>query len=913
MAEYSVKEIKSLINEHTGVLEALKGADNARRLRENEMTSKLQGLASRDGFSSVVREGLNGGAVSLTREQQDMLRSFYQYRVTATCALRSKELLAGVQPRLDRELAAAKNCGGALRRLFSSSQQRAQAQSAAQFLTDLKGSEYWLAASELKSELDAAQKPDEARINADIIQNRAVYREMCDRILKGEKRLVSDISKLLASFYELQDRLVNSESEIARSRAAIADCAQGMKAQAAERILADVPVEELNRDKGGVRVKTLRDCGYANMADIRRATVHQLTDINGISPEGAREIKEIAESFASRSASSVHIRLSADDRTPQSTALVQAVCDYRAMQKAVKLCDELKRDYSEDVDASVKALESVGCGAAWLFCSESEREDVRMAYHYISSLLGGEYASTVNQTRDLLSGAARSTPDQAWNDFIAHTVEYINIIETIVPDALGNDDSVYGLPEELARKIAEQEVFLDGLSCTLRPYQTWGLKYILHQQRVLLGDEMGLGKTVQAIAAMVSLSNTGETHFVVVCPASVLSNWCREIGKFCALRVTKLHGATKLRALDEWKREGGVAVTTYETTGSLELDDEFRFSMMIVDEAHYVKNPEAIRSKSVRRLADHADRILFMTGTALENRVEEMLSLIKVLRPAVAEEVKSMAFMASAPQFREKIAPVYYRRKRADVLKELPELTDSREWCSMGREEERAYESAVLSKNYAAARRVSWNVDDIAQSSKANRLREIAAEAESEGRKLIVFSFFLDTIEKICSIFEGKCAGPINGSIPPRRRQEIIDEFDKAPAGTVLAAQIQSGGTGLNIQSASVVVLCEPQFKPSIENQAISRAYRMGQARNVLVYRLLCEDSVDEKITELLEQKQAVFDAFADDSSVARESMELDEKGFGEIMQEEYKRISEKSESVKTDPEKPETSQSKSE
>lgn len=92
-----------------------------------------------------------------------------------------------------------------------------------------------------------------------------------------------------------------------------------------------------------------------------------------------------------------------------------------------------------------------------------------------------------------------------------------------------------------------------------------------------------------------------------------------------------------------------------------------------------------------------------------------------------------------------------------------------------------------------------------------------------------------------------RCTNPINGSVTPQRRQEIIDEFDKAPAGTVLVAQIQSGGTGLNIQSASVVVLCEPQFKPSIENQAISRAYRMGQTRNVLVYRLLCEDTVDEK------------------------------------------------------------------
>jgi SNF2 family DNA or RNA helicase len=137
---------------------------------------------------------------------------------------------------------------------------------------------------------------------------------------------------------------------------------------------------------------------------------------------------------------------------------------------------------------------------------------------------------------------------------------------------------------------------------------------------------------------------------------------------------------------------------------------------------------------------------------------------------------------------------------------------------------------------------------------------------------------------------------PINGSVPPRRRQEIIDQFDKAPAGSVLVCQIQSGGTGLNIQTASVVIICEPQFKPSIENQAISRAYRMGQTRNVLVYRLLCVNSVDEKIMDMLEEKQAIFDAFADKSeaAAAHENLMLDDKNFGEIINEEIERIKKK-------------------
>lgn len=227
-------------------------------------------------------------------------------------------------------------------------------------------------------------------------------------------------------------------------------------------------------------------------------------------------------------------------------------------------------------------------------------------------------------------------------------------------------------------------------------------------------------------------------------------------------------------------------------------------------------------------------------------------------------------------------------------MTELPDLIESEEWCAMGYEEEMAYEQAVMSKNFAEARRVSWNVDDIRASSKAARLVELVNEAASEGRKVIVFSFFLDTIRKVSMLLGSRCIGPINGSVAPQRRQEIIDEFDNAPAGSVLVAQIQSGGTGLNIQSASVVIICEPQFKPSIENQAIARAHRMGQHRDVLVYRLLCENTVDEKMLELLATKQAEFDAFADKSAAAMQTPELDDRSFGEIIKEEIDRINAK-------------------
>ena len=191
-----------------------------------------------------------------------------------------------------------------------------------------------------------------------------------------------------------------------------------------------------------------------------------------------------------------------------------------------------------------------------------------------------------------------------------------------------------------------------------------------------------------------------------------------------------------------------------------------------------------------------------------------------------------------------------------------------------------------------AMRQVSWDIAEIQKSSKALRLLDICERAKNEDRKVIVFSYFLSTIEKVKKLLGEKCFGPINGAVAPNRRQAIIDDFSRAQNGSVLVAQIQAGGTGLNIQSASVVVICEPQIKPSIESQAIARAYRMGQARNVLVFRLLCENCVDERITEILENKQMLFDNFADVSVAGQESIQITEKMSASIIESERKRLS---------------------
>lgn len=704
----------------------------------------------------------------------------------------------------------------------------------------------------------------------------------------------ADAKRVLERHQSILEKLNGAEAFVEKYRESVKKASEALVMQEVLKVLRDIPIEEINRDKKGFRVKALREHGYRTIADIAPASVYSIASVHGISEDTAYSIKRIVVDIVAKTRLGIKIRLSSDNRSQEATALVIALSQYHRIQPVAAECHRLRISNKQKIDDAAEDLQAASGSLRWFFSSKAKKQKANDAFALLAALIDGEYGRSAETQFAVIDAIERCQGGDAWQDFAENSVRFFNDLEDINPGVLGNDDAMYGLPEDLAREVQEECFFPDGLLCELRRYQEWGVKYALHQERVLLGDEMGLGKTVQAIAVMVSLRNTGGTHFVVVCPASVITNWCREIRKMSRLSVIKIHGAGRKAALESWIKTGGVAVTTYETTAYFKLPEDYKFELMVVDEAHYIKNPEARRSVNVKNIGTHAERLLFMTGTALENKVDEMIALIRILQPRIADKVQGMAFMSSAPQFRKEIAPVYYRRKREDVLTELPDLVESKEWCTLTHNEEIAYEQAVLSKNYAEARRVSWNVEDLKDSSKAARLMELVNEAESEGRKVIVFSFFLDTIRKITELLGSRCTNPINGSVTPQRRQEIIDEFDKAPAGTVLAAQIQSGGTGLNIQSASVVILCEPQFKPSIENQAISRAYRMGQTRNVLVYRLLCENTVDEKIMSTLESKQAVFDAFADQSVAAMESLELDDRTFGDIIKEEIDRINAK-------------------
>ena len=470
-------------------------------------------------------------------------------------------------------------------------------------------------------------------------------------------------------------------------------------------------------------------------------------------------------------------------------------------------------------------------------------------------------------------------------DYKEHAIQYYTVIEKFA-DIEIKDDVDEDIDISLLKQIQATPLFLESFHTDLRHYQEFGTKYILHQKRVLLGDEMGLGKTIQAIAAIHHLHHEGHRYFLVICPVTLLLNWKREIDKLTDMQAYILHGDS-FGNYESWRREGGIAIINYEGLDKIIFDKDFPLDMVVVDEAHFVKNKEAQRTRNTVRMIEQAEYALYMTGTAIENNVDEMCYLIECLNPSIASEVNDMKYLAKADLFRKKISPVYLRRKRADVLMELPELTIHDEWCMMNEEEINSYHKAVETGNFMAMRRVSW---DSLNSTKAERMTELCLQALSEGKKVVIFSYFLDTLSFVSDLLLGKALPVISGKLSLEKRQDILRQFDE-PIARVLPIQIHVGGIGLNIQTAEIVILCEPQLKPSDEMQAISRIYRMGQVNHVFVYRLLAADTIDEILVKRLHDKQKIFDQFADESEMSEQLEQFEEADIQALIQNERKKL----------------------
>jgi len=656
----------------------------------------------------------------------------------------------------------------------------------------------------------------------------------------------------------------------------------GMKALDA---LEGIPVEELKNSKAGIRVSAIKDAGYDNLLQLAKLKDWELTAIEGIGEKQAESIRNLIAEFINAMAKHVHLQFSLERNENGEIPNAEMLLILAKLRNGDALCRSAE-DLGAEIDEQLKWAKScieIQNPVHWFFSSKDAKERTAKAVSDLESFLDGQTCEKARVVVRDYQVIRNWTIKNAIADFENASADYYAILEKYGGAAKENPLIYSSIPAQLAQAIEDSPIDLSQFKGNLRSYQLFGAKYVLFERRVLLGDEMGLGKTVQAIAAMCDVyARDRQSLFLVICPASVLINWCREIKKFSNMEAYLLHGAYLEEDFEAWKEQGGVAVTNFESMEKLvrKIDGKLTLAMLVIDEAHYIKNPDARRTQNVRALNEESERILMMTGTPLENRVEEMCSLIEFARPDMVAEVRRNAFMSHAPQFRELLAPVYLRRQRDQVLQELPPIEEMQEWCELTEQDREGYARVIAQKSFNGMRRVSFLQPDLETSSKAMRLLEICRDAMEDGRKIVIYSFFLETIEKVKTLLGEQCVGVITGSTEITQRQGMIDLLAKSPAGSVLICQIQAGGTGLNVQTASVVIFCEPQIKPSLTNQAIARVYRMGQVRNVLVYHLLCDNTIDEAMVLLLEQKQKEFDVFADESALAQALDELVDKDW---------------------------------
>ncbi|KLT66773.1 DNA helicase [Pedobacter sp. BMA] len=438
----------------------------------------------------------------------------------------------------------------------------------------------------------------------------------------------------------------------------------------------------------------------------------------------------------------------------------------------------------------------------------------------------------------------------------------------------------------------------EGLNATLRHYQQDGLNWLNFLDDfnfgACLADDMGLGKTIQVIAFFLSQRNKVQhnTNLVVV-PASLIFNWQTEISRFApSLKVMVIYGNSRIKTTDPFD-DYEVILTSYGTLVSdVRFLKDYRFNYICLDESQNIKNPDSQRYKAVRMLKSRNK--IVMTGTPIENSTFDLYGQLSFACPGLFGSKQQFADLYSTPidQFKDKrraeelqrkIKPFILRRTKEQVAEELPDKTEIVLYCEMGEEQREVYEANkkeiqdfILKKTEdelpKSAMHVLKSITQLRQlcnsaalladgksylqaSAKIEVLME-QIESKAGRHKILVFSQFVSMLDLIKKRLElaGVRYAYLTGQT--RNRAEVVKSFQEDESVSVFLISLKAGGTGLNLTAADYVYLVDPWWNPAVENQAIDRAYRIGQHKNVMAVRLICPDTIEEKIMKLQATKK---------------------------------------------------------
>ncbi len=463
------------------------------------------------------------------------------------------------------------------------------------------------------------------------------------------------------------------------------------------------------------------------------------------------------------------------------------------------------------------------------------------------------------------------------------------------------DESGDGWLSRCDRILASDPPLPPDLAASLRPYQLEGFRWLSRYSQLGLGvclaDDMGLGKTLEAIALLLARSTGGPA--LVVAPTSVCRNWLEELRRFApSLTVLEYSGKGRAALLEQF-RSGPARDVLIVSYALLQQDaselSSLTWNTVVLDEAQFIKNAQSLRARAAFALP--ARYRLAMTGTPVENHLGDLWSIFHFLNPVLLGSWKHFQVRYLKPIERDRdseqraelkalIAPFLLRRMKNDVLSDLPPLTVVRHSVRLSEDESLRY--ALLRRQIHEKLRTPHGKrqhklqvfteltrlrrfcchprlvypDAPSETSKLTAFLELAEELRDNGHRALVFSQFVDFLELVREALDerGVRYSYLDGSTPKEVRHTRVEEFQNGDNELFLIS-LKAGGFGLNLTAADYVIHLDPWWNPAVEAQATDRAHRIGQERPVTVYRLITEETIEERIVELHREKRELAEA----------------------------------------------------
>ncbi len=471
-------------------------------------------------------------------------------------------------------------------------------------------------------------------------------------------------------------------------------------------------------------------------------------------------------------------------------------------------------------------------------------------------------------------------------------------------DFMGSKDFFEGI-----NKLAEENIDYPKLNATLRDYQKYGYKWLKYLTDNNLGaclaDDMGLGKTLQAIALLTNLHEEKKKKSMVIMPKSLIYNWENEIKRFSPkLKVGVYYGINRDFSL---LKKVDIILTTYGTIrNDIENLLEQKFDLLVLDESQNIKNINSQTTKAVLLL--NAKKRVALSGTPIENNLLELYSLFRFLNPemfGLVQEftndyivpIQKYSDTSTIEELRKKIYPFLLRRVKKEVLADLPDKIEKLVYVDMNDEHRRFYEErrkyyySLLEKNTSS----QGNFDKFFVLQAINELRHIVSSPELESKKIIsskkevlienvieaiennhkvlVFVNYLSSIESICDSLKENKIKYLKMTGQTKDRQNLVDKFQNDSRYKVFVMTLKTGGVGLNLVSADTIFIYDLWWNTTVENQAIDRAYRLGQDKTVFAYKMIMRNTIEEKILKLQEIKNKLLDDLISEDNLSTKNL----------------------------------------